>query len=196
MNIITYNIAWMLQNIGLAAIPVLAGSLLFRTKQPYLKVLLLFTWILFIPNSLYILTDLKHIPWQLSRVEMELLPLWIIEFVVLITFGLVSYLLSVYALERIINPNNKHIALLYPSIVVFNTILAFGLVLGRVHRLHSWFIVTEPIRVLEDVGVTLYSSQLMLYVLLFSILGNVMYLLFRRGIPTLPGFNLLYGRVK
>lgn len=192
MEIIADNIYWMSINISLAIFGVLTGSLMVRTKRPFVQIFAVLAWILFVPNTLYIVTDLKHIARLLPFLDPFYVPLFVVQFIILITAGLVSFLLAMYPLEIIFRKK----MLLYPVLFVANFILAYGLVLGRIYRINSWYIVIHPLKVLMAAQETLYSAEYMLYVAAFGLLANLIYFLFRRGIPTLPGFSLLYKRVK
>src|SRR5688500_5180777 len=61
MGILMHNISWMAFNIALALIPVILGLLMFYIKWKPLRLLISIIWLSFLPNTLYLLTDLMHI---------------------------------------------------------------------------------------------------------------------------------------
>ena len=64
MMILLNNVFWMGWNVFLALIPPIFGWLVLITRQRVLKIACALIWFFFLPNTLYLITDLPHIIWQ------------------------------------------------------------------------------------------------------------------------------------
>lgn len=108
---------------------------------------LVFTcWLLFLPNSFYIITDLFHLRKQVS------IPLWYDLALIFSAAwnGLLMGVLSVRQIEKIIERKWKvrsGVWFLYP-VMLLN---AFGIYLGRYLRFNSWDVVTNPSNLIDEV---------------------------------------------
>jgi len=108
--------------------------------------LLIFSWILFFPNSPYILTDLFHLRMQSPA------PIWF-DLVVILSFawtGLMFGFISLMDIESILY---KYISPIFVNIISvgFLFIAAFGIYLGRYLRWNSWDIISNPFGLFNDV---------------------------------------------
>jgi uncharacterized membrane protein len=102
-------------------------------------------WLLFIPNSFYILTDLFHL------VESSTTPMWF-DLLLILTFawnGLVMGVLSVRQMEKIFQFfwGRKHELLFLYPVMLLN---ALGIYIGRYLRFNSWDIITNPFTLLVE----------------------------------------------
>ncbi|MEO6000059.1 MAG: DUF1361 domain-containing protein [Chitinophagaceae bacterium] len=105
-----------------------------------------FVWMLFIPNSFYILTDLFHLQ------ENNNAPLWF-DLLLILSFawnGLLAGILSVRHMEKIILVlwRSRHELLFLYPIMLLN---ALGIYIGRYLRYNSWDIVTNPFHLVMDI---------------------------------------------
>ena len=105
-----------------------------------------FLWLIFIPNSFYIVTDLFHLT------ESNNAPLW---FNVLLIFsfawnGLLFGILSLRQMEKItrfvLGGLNEFLFLC--PVMWLN---ALGVFIGRYYRFNSWDIITNPFRLMMDI---------------------------------------------
>ena len=64
MSILLENMPMIGVNSFLALIPILFGWLMLKTRQTLLQVAFALMWFSFLPNTLYILTDLRYLPEQ------------------------------------------------------------------------------------------------------------------------------------
>ena len=116
------------------------------TKNKWKFALIFFVWLLFIPNSFYILTDLFHLQ------ENNNAPLWF-DLLLILSFawnGLLAGILSVRHMEKIILVlwGSRHeLVFLYP-VMWLN---ALGIYIGRYLRYNSWDIITNPFRLAMDI---------------------------------------------
>jgi uncharacterized membrane protein len=176
------NLDWMFFNTMLAVIPVLAGLLTVLSRRWYMKVVFGIVWLLFVPNTIYILTDIKHIPFNMSRASSGFdLMLLFLQYVVFVLIGIYSFLFAVYPIEHqlLSYRNKKHTFNIDIFLFILNFIIAFGVVLGRIQRTNSWEVFTNFEKVVMDVMDTLSSFQLVLFVIVFGVIANTLYFLLR-----------------
>jgi uncharacterized membrane protein len=174
------NINWMSLNILLACLGVLFGLLFVYFKDWWLKIPLFILWLLFVPNTIYLVTDLQHFPRQFyaatSIPEQFIL---FMQYVMIFGFGIITYLFGMYPLQKIFpifrrRPN----PLFMPVVAIFNTLIAFGVALGKVERTHSVYLFTQPGRVLSDIGSLLMRENAIITIIVFSLLCNVVFFSF------------------
>lgn len=185
MTFFAYNFSWMVFNTILAFIPILLVVVLRRRLNIVIHLIVFFFWLLFLPNTIYLVTDLQHLPFQLFRVGMGEQLILLIQFSTLAALGVMTY---VYSLEpialifrRLRLPDIKR-EILY---IGLNYIISFGVIMGKVQRTHSWYIFTEPGKVVRDFFLTLTNAELLTWVLVFGSIVNVLFFLFKDYFPPL-----------
>lgn len=179
MPIINYNAEWMTYNCFLALIAVGLGFLTCEVNNKFLKIVIGLLWFLFLPNTIYIFTDLEHLVRQWQVIGQSLLPLLLLQYVVFEVIGITTFLFAFFPFEKIVNTSSvlkKHKT---KSIIVFNFLIAFGMVLGRVERINSWEFFTNPSAVITSACHVLISVDLLGLTVLFGLLCNFIYFLFR-----------------
>jgi uncharacterized membrane protein len=148
-----------------------------------LRILSFFIWLLFIPNSFYILTDLYHLAdgHRNSRV-----PEWF-DLALILSFacnGLLLGILSTRQVEKLLVPGTTgpgQWLFLYP-VMWLN---ALGIYIGRYLRFNSWDIVTDPVNLFSDI-LTMLLHPLRYHdawgmVFCYSILLTLIYKLMEKG---------------
>lgn len=135
-------------NLFLALIPWTISSLMLinnlNKKLPL--VLLIISWVLFFPNSPYILTDLFHLRLHGSA------PVWF-DLVLILSFawtGLVYGLTSLMDIEKMLS-NYLNRKWTNTIIVSFLFLAGFGIYLGRYLRWNSWDIIQNPLGLAGDI---------------------------------------------
>ena len=136
-------------NLFLAWLPYRISSGLTQTNNRAVRVAGLVVWLLFIPNSFYILTDLYHLAdgHRNSRV-----PEWY-DLILILSFawnGLLLGVLSTRQVEKLLAPDASFMGrwvFLYP-IMWLN---ALGVYIGRDLRYNSWDIVANPVALTRDI---------------------------------------------
>jgi uncharacterized membrane protein len=161
-------LAW---NLFLALIPWWISNYLKQKETLQLKHLPLFgMWLLFIPNSPYILTDLFHLKLR------EPFPLWY-DLVLVLSFALIGMIVFLKSLKDMFAILKAHVSemvftLLIP--VVF-WLIAFGLYLGRYLRFNSWNVVNHPFRLMRQSFDILFEKDTIGFTLIFSVFMWFMY---------------------
>jgi uncharacterized membrane protein len=103
-------------------------------------------WLLFIPNSFYIITDLFHLGPYYT------VPVWF-DLVMILSFawnGLLLGILSVRQMEKMMQaylPGKHELLFIFP-IMWLN---AWGIYIGRYLRFNSWDIITNPFALVADI---------------------------------------------
>lgn len=133
-------LAW---NLFLAVIPFLISEWLFRNIQiiahRWKLFMVLLGWLLFIPNSFYIVTDLYHLE------QFDSAPKWF-DLLLLFSFawnGILLGIISIRKIELIIRiVIRRRFSFLFVFVVMW--LNAFGIYVGRYLRFNSWDVVAQP----------------------------------------------------
>lgn len=138
-------------NLFLAFLPLLFTSLLalggeFAEKR-WVKIGVLFSWLLFFPNAPYILTDMFHLHKGSNA------PMWF-DLILILSYawtGLIAGFISLYDIERILFKNKSQLTVVILSVVLI-FITAFGIYLGRYLRFNSWDVFNQPGTILSEIA--------------------------------------------
>jgi uncharacterized membrane protein len=188
MPLFAHNFGWMMLNALLAFVPIILVIIMRRKLNIILYLALFFLWLIFLPNAVYLITDVQHLPKQLLASNGMLEQLFLLmQYALLAAFGVMTY---VYALE----PASKVLKRLkFPEVkqeitfIAINYVVAFGVMVGKFQRTHSWYIFTEPQRVVGDVLNTAFNIELLGWVFVFGSIVNVVFFLFKDYFPPLGG---------
>jgi uncharacterized membrane protein len=152
-----------------------------RRGSRILLVVLSLVWLLFIPNTFYILTDLYHLT---DHGKTSRIPEWY-DLVLILSFawnGLLLGVLSVRHMEKLFMPRASVLAgwlFVYP-IMMLN---ALGVYTGRYLRYNSWDIISDPLQLLADILDMIIhpfrNHPVWNMILCFSILLTLIYRMFR-----------------
>jgi uncharacterized membrane protein len=106
------------------------------------------TWLAFLPNAPYILTDLIHL-----RTRSSADAIWF-DALTFSAFAWTGLLLGLVALYLVHTAVARAVGAVWGWIVAFGAIAAsgFGIYLGRFLRWNTWDIITSPIAVARDVA--------------------------------------------
>lgn len=172
-SVIIENFHWMTFNILLALLAVLLSWLFYKAKKGIIKIIFLITWLIFVPNTIYIFTDILHLMRQVNKMNLFGAIILFTQYAALFITGFLTYILSLYLIEKKL----KHLRFL---IIGINFLIGIGILLGRIHRLNSWDIILNMEKVGNATIEIISSPKLISLSILFGLLGNFIYFLFKK----------------
>jgi len=137
-------------NLFLAYVPYAISSVLYKridwieSTPKFLFISL--AWLLFIPNSFYIITDLVHLDYR------YVVPFWY-DLMLILSFvwnGILLGILSVRQMEKIFITKwqiRTELWFVYP-VMFLNSL---GVYIGRYLRFNSWDVITNPFQLISDI---------------------------------------------
>ncbi|MDR5591006.1 DUF1361 domain-containing protein [Christiangramia sp. SM2212] len=135
---------FLIWNLFLAMVPLGLSKLLCRQKfRLSLNLLLLGSWVLFLPNSFYVITDLIH----LKNSNFLFYDAGLISFFAILCVSL--GFLSMMEVKSFLHENAPKLNHWIMNIMLL-FLCAFGIFLGRFLRYNSWNIVNDPISLFKD----------------------------------------------
>lgn len=155
----TQDFAYMIWNLALAWIALAATLFLERTIHrhawsSWLALVATAIWLLFLPNTFYMVTDLIHVR-ELSGAE---LLNGIFMFSSFIFIGVILGIISIYIVHRELRKRlSTRASWLCVGLVML--LCSFAMYIGRVLRWNSWDIVIHPSSLLFDVTDRLINVQ-------------------------------------
>lgn len=166
--------AFLIWNLFLAYLPYGLSTFIEKRDKQLSKpklILLLIVWVLLIPNSFYIITDLFHLH------KRDVIPLWY-DLALIMSFawnGLIIGILSVRQIEKTLQSRWQINEWLF--VVPLMYLNALGIFIGRYLRFNSWDVVTNPLALISDLGYLLIHpirnrfdwSMIICFTLLLSI---------------------------
>jgi len=167
-------------NLFLAWIPLLLSSFIFafNIKSKISLIFIIIVWILFFPNSPYILTDLFHLRARNS------VPIWY-DLIVILSYawtGLVCGFISLNDIEKSLSEYGKRNGI-NAVIIFFLFMSSFGVYLGRFLRWNSWDVLNNPFGLFSDIVVRfiypLEYTKTWGVTVLMGIMLNFMYFTFK-----------------
>jgi uncharacterized membrane protein len=147
----TLGFSFLLWNLFLAGIPLAISTILYiRNPQKISFVffaLMISGWLLFFPNSPYILTDMLHLR------ERPPVPIWY-DVLMMVSFawnGFIMGLISLLDIQQLIADRiGKITGWLFAGFSI--CLGSFGIYLGRFERWNSWDIITNPFALMADIA--------------------------------------------
>jgi uncharacterized membrane protein len=119
----------------------------FKKKQIRLYFFFLFFWLLFLPNSFYLITDLVHLE--------ERLPVpYMYDIFLIFSFVLNGVMAGMYTIFKVRSQiRSRFKQFIHPFWILFLFVLiGFGVYLGRFSRWNSWDLFNQPVSVMEDIS--------------------------------------------
>jgi uncharacterized membrane protein len=150
----SWHFVFLLWNIFLAWLPYTISKYFNAAKPVWQQVLLFGSWLLFLPNAFYIITDLIHLR------HPSVVPLWFDVAIIFsaATAGLVMALVSLYRAEELLLKKfaRRKVRIIVPVILF---LASFGVYLGRYLRWNSWDIVTNPLELFLSITGRFFYPQ-------------------------------------
>lgn len=144
---ITYG--FLLWNLFLAWLPLLFAYLTLRSYPHRRLTALLFaaSWLLFLPNAPYLITDIMHLHYSGSNLVLY-------DTVMLFTLALCGLLLGAVSLRWMQLAVTRRFGLWFSRGFVLMALgmSGFGIYMGRFLRWNSWDLVTNPLSLLQDIS--------------------------------------------
>lgn len=186
-----FNFIWL--NSFLALVAVLFGWLMSKANSVFAKVWTGFIWLIFLPNTIYILTDISHLFEDWPKVSALFKFILVIQYSLFSIFGVISFVVSIYFFQKLMEGKStgwkveKMKPLTFAAICILNFMVGIAVIMGGIERTNSWYILTDPIRVLRDVFDVLSSSEMLLLSGGIGILANIIYFLMLESVVTWGG---------
>ncbi|MGE8433227.1 DUF1361 domain-containing protein [Chryseobacterium joostei] len=167
-------------NLFLAWIPLLLSSIIlaFNIKGKLSLAFIIIVWILFFPNSPYILTDLFHLKAR------NTIPIWY-DLIVILSYawtGLICGFVSLSDIEKLLSSYSKD-RTINGIVIIFLFMSSFGVYLGRFLRWNSWDVLNNPFGLFNDIVIRfiypLEYTKTWGITLLMGIMLNFMYFTFK-----------------
>ena len=144
------HLNWMSWNAALAFVPVLLSRALFRDERPHNAGWWagVVAFVLFLPNAPYVLTDVIHLIADVRATESQsVIALAVIPtYALFFTMGVGAYVVAMRDLSNCLRRHGVDRAHRLSIRLGIHLLCAFGIQLGRVHRLNSWDTVVHPMR--------------------------------------------------
>ena len=168
---------FLIWNLFLAYIPYFLSSSIyknfFNTSKKIQNSFYGLIWLLFIPNSFYILTDFTNLHFRTTfQFSLDMLIISSFSFV-----GFYVGLLSIHTIRQLVIAkygNTKGNIFL----LTISFLSAFGIYLGRVLRFNSWDIISKPIQLAYTSIYALFSLETIIYTLQLGTIILISYVLF------------------
>lgn len=178
-NALGFGLAW---NLFLAWIPLGFALIARRVNSQKYKIqtgALMALWLLFFPNSTYIITDLMH----LEHLDKHLL--WYDSVGIFVT-ALTGLLLGLYSLLVVHEVLDRFVSAKISWVIISFCVglSGFGVYLGRFIRFNSWDLFTQPIYLLRSIKNQLTNPFALKTTAIFAIVTLVLYVAFIIVLPS------------
>jgi uncharacterized membrane protein len=179
MEILTDNVSWMIYNLYLAVLPMIFSLFLFKMPNKWMTYFVAALWLLYLPNTIYVFTDLQHLVEQWSQVGSIEKIVLLIQYAILEVIGLACFLIAFHPWEKILQKYTVSNRQFIFGLIGINFLIGFAMVLGRIERVNSWDVLLNPLWVITSSWHVLTSYQMLGLTILFGIFSNLFYFLFR-----------------
>lgn len=165
---------FLIWNLFLAFIPYLISfflltSITFQERQ-FLRIGTLFVWLLFLPNSFYLITDFVHLN------KFPDVPFWF-DLVLVSSFSITGFALGLFSIRTIEKIIQLHYSNVQSKIMMFCILYltAFGIYLGRFLRFNSWDLLSNPIDLFASCVDCLFMREVQNFTLGFGTFLLILY---------------------
>jgi uncharacterized membrane protein len=181
------ELSFLVWNLFLAWIPWVAAVAFVTSRSPLACALTGGTWLLFLPNAPYLVTDLIHLQVRPN------VPLWF-DILLFAAFALSGCALAWASIEAVHARLARSLGLLRSAGIMLGVLFltGFGVYLGRFLRWNSWDVVAQPGALLADVAASLATPRALVFSSLFGAFVGAGYLVVC-SFPILPQAYTMTG---
>jgi uncharacterized membrane protein len=174
-----YAYWFLIRNLSLAWIPFLISFVAYHLALPRKLSLaifpvIIFFWLIFFPNALYLLTDYQHL-----RLYADSPSLWF-DVIMLTWFawtGILLGVVSLYWMQEITRQRFNQAAG-WAFVICGSLLGSMGIYLGRFSRVNSWDLLREPLAVIKDLMAPRSGEHPVKYIALYTLFFTFMYTTF------------------
>ena len=169
----------------MALIAVIFGWLMVKARSKFARYIHGFIWFIFLPNTIYILTDITHLFEDWSKVNDFFRTLLVIQYALFAILGIITFTIAINYFRKVLDRGSKQmkISTIF-AICLLNLMVGFGVVLGGIQRTNSWYVITDPSRVFEDALNLIYSQELLMLSIGVGLFNNAVYFLMAETVAT------------
>ena len=187
-----FNVFMMGWNVFLSVVPIILAQVLLKAKSKNVQIVLFPLWLVFLPNTLYMITDVIHI--FNPRFSQMTIPFQILG----IGLYLLIFFLAVYTFVLSIKPilhkyhaflDGLHSQSKYLLFSFFSLLIGFAISMGRFQRTNTWYLFTQPVRVVRDVFDSLTDPTILFVAIFYSIGAFVLIIIFDSHYRSLRGVS-------
>lgn len=159
---------FLIWNLFLAFVPYVISSyfqsLDTKNNPKFKRYTLLTVWLLFIPNSFYIITDLVHLD------NSDGFIFWL-DLIIISSYTLIGFGLGLLSLSHFEKTLKTIISKKYVPITLFciSSLCGFGIYVGRILRYNSWDIISNPFDLIVDLSIAATSKTSLFFSIQFGI---------------------------
>ncbi len=136
-------------NCNVALLAIVSAYLFLQVRSRAAKFIFGLLWLLLLPNTAYLFTDLGHIIYQWNNtVSLSGHAMLLAQYLLLELFGVMTFLFSFYPFEKVTDRVNVFKKRKVAWLILFNFAVAFGVVLGRFEHINSYAVFTNPLSAL------------------------------------------------
>lgn len=169
---------FLITNLGLALIPFNLSLMARRLPHKYLQIPLALIWLIFYPNTTYMLTDFSH----LSSIGTGLAtPFQYYNYSILTGSIILAVIIGLISMEIIVNVLVKNVLLKTLSYTILSFISAFAIYIGRFMRLNSSDLLLNPSRTLQVI-LSANERDLLIFVFCFALLQLFLIFIFKLAV--------------
>ena len=158
-------------NILLATFAIALGHQVKRTHNVWKRMALLGLWILFVPNTLYLVTDVIHVfNYRFIQMTGPFIMLGIGLYATIIVLGPFTFWRATQPVLRVFHSSLVRVSPLMRLTIflLFSYAVGFAIAMGRLHRTNSWYVFSQPWRVVADVWSTFTDPTAIIVTLFYG----------------------------
>ena len=180
-----HRFIFLVWNLFLAWIPFAISKSFYSMHKEdcWKQVLLLFVWFIFLPNALYVVTDLIHLDMESA------VPKWY-DALLLFSCSILSLFMAFISLLRaerflLSKFSERVVSIIMPAILFFGS---FGVYLGRFLRWNSWDVISNPLSLGYSIAERFIFPFRHFHTWSITILFTTVFYLLYHAAKKLPGY--------